>query len=162
MRRQRAWPRHTLLLRNKRLLDGPSTAPNLLFVHGATYAANYSIMTSTAVVDGPLARAGFDVWCVDLPGYGGAERPRQGGPCGRPSAADDHRRGQGGDPARGPRLENRGVPRRHDRYSWHGDLWRLAAAHPELVDRLVLLGALWTGVAGRTVNTTGDSPPTAM
>ncbi|MEC8793104.1 MAG: alpha/beta hydrolase, partial [Pseudomonadota bacterium] len=66
-----------LLLRNKRLLDGPSSAPSLLFVHGATYAAS---LVFDYDIDGQWwmdrwARAGFEVWCVDLPGYGGAERP---------------------------------------------------------------------------------------
>ena len=151
-----------LLLRNKRLLDGPSTAPSLLFVHGATYAAS---LVFDYDIDGQswmdrLARAGFDVWCVDLPGYGGAERPPA---MAYPTADHPPLTTTAEAEAATLRavrhiLESRGVPRLHlIGYSWGTAICGgLAAAHPELVDRLVLLGALWTGVTGRTVNTTAD------
>ena len=64
----------SLLLRHKCVRE---QAPPVLFVHGATYP-------STVTFDYPLegmswmdhlAHAGFDVWCIDLLGYGGSDRP---------------------------------------------------------------------------------------
>ena len=64
----------TVLLRNKHVNEH---APAILFVHGATYP---STVTFDYAIDGrswmdTLALAGFDVWCIDLLGYGGADRP---------------------------------------------------------------------------------------
>ena len=66
-----------MLLRRKRRTDTDAQGYPLVMVHGATYA-------SSGVFDYPrpdgswadlLASAGFDVWMIDLPGYGQAERP---------------------------------------------------------------------------------------
>lgn len=51
----------------------------VLFVHGATYPS--TVMFDYAI-DGYswmdwMARAGFDVWCIDLLGYGGSDRPAE-------------------------------------------------------------------------------------
>ncbi|MEM7405213.1 MAG: alpha/beta fold hydrolase [Pseudomonadota bacterium] len=64
-----------LLLRNRRRAN--ASGPPVLFVHGATYA---STLTFDYDANGPswmqrMAAAGRDVWCVDLPGYGGSDRP---------------------------------------------------------------------------------------
>lgn len=69
-----AQPGLSVLLRNKRTTDH---APVVLFVHGATYPAT---VTFDYAVDGVswmdrLAADGFDTWCIDLLGYGGADRP---------------------------------------------------------------------------------------
>jgi len=65
-----------LLLSNKR---GHGQSVPVLFVHGATYP---STVTFDYALDGVswmdhLAAAGFDVWCIDLLGYGGSDRPAQ-------------------------------------------------------------------------------------
>jgi pimeloyl-ACP methyl ester carboxylesterase len=65
-----------LLARNKRVRDGPD-AGTVLFVHGATYPAT---VTFDYEIDGSswmdsMAAAGFDIWAVDLLGYGGSDRP---------------------------------------------------------------------------------------
>lgn len=66
----------SLLLRNKRRADGGQP---VLFIHGATYPAT---VTFDYALDGEswmdaMARAGFDAWCLDLLGYGGADRPAE-------------------------------------------------------------------------------------
>lgn len=64
----------SVLLKNK---CGGATAAPVLFVHGATYP---STATFDYPVDGVswmdhLAASGGDVWCIDLLGYGGSDRP---------------------------------------------------------------------------------------
>ncbi|HSG89252.1 MAG TPA: alpha/beta fold hydrolase, partial [Pseudomonadales bacterium] len=68
-------PGSRLYLRNKR--TSQCTGVPLLCVHGATYP---STVTFDYAIDGEswmdwLARRGFDVWCVDLLGYGRSDRP---------------------------------------------------------------------------------------
>ncbi|MBT7665431.1 MAG: alpha/beta hydrolase, partial [Rhodospirillaceae bacterium] len=69
-----AWPGLSVFVRNKRLAhrDTFNPAETVLFVHGATYP---STATFDYAIDGVswmdiMARAGFDIWCVDLLGYG--------------------------------------------------------------------------------------------
>lgn len=74
----------SLLLRNK---CGGTGAVPVLFVHGATYP---STVTFDYAQDGVswmdvLAAAGLDVWCIDLLGYGGSDRPPE-----MAQAAADH------------------------------------------------------------------------
>lgn len=136
----------SVLLRNK---CGGHGAPPLLFVHGATYP---STVTFDYALDGVswmdvLARAGHDVWCIDLLGYGGADRPPEmNGP------ADAH----------GPLVDTgeavADVKRAIDfilaardapaldliGYSWGTAIGgQVAGECPRQVRRLVLAGALW-------------------
>ena len=72
---------YEVLLRNKSAItkkDSDDQNP-VLFVHGATYGATdtfdyriggYSWMDM-------LAQQGFDVWCLDILGYGQSDRPRE-------------------------------------------------------------------------------------
>lgn len=137
----------------------------VLMVHGATYA-------STLVFDYPaggeswmdvLARAGFDVWCVDLPGYGAAERPAQ-----MNLPAQDH-------PPLVRTVDAEGcvslamdfvlANRRIDRLSLIGYSWgtavcgAVAGVRPSRVERLVLLGALWLKDGPSAI--AGSGPPGA-
>lgn len=70
-----------IYMRNKRPSGVDRFGPRrtLLFVHGATYPASVAF---DLPVDGlswmdHIAAAGFDVWLMDLPGYGGSARPKE-------------------------------------------------------------------------------------
>ena len=67
--------------RNKRRADrAPFGAERtLLMVHGATYPASvvFDLPIEGASWMDHLAQAGFDVWVMDLPGYGRSDRPKE-------------------------------------------------------------------------------------
>ena len=143
-----------LLVRNKRPAGLGKVGPDrtVLLVHGATYASS---ITFDYTVDGVswmdrLAAEGFDVWAVDLIGYGGSDRPPE-----MDQAAD----------ANGPLVDTAeaeadvlraiGFIRQQTGnarlclvgYSWGTAIGGgVASRHPELIERLVLSGALWLRV----------------
>jgi pimeloyl-ACP methyl ester carboxylesterase len=143
-------PGLSVLLRNKRhnKASNDSGTP-VLFVHGATYP-------STVMFDYPIdgyswmdwmADAGFDVWCIDLLGYGGADRPAEmsqpasdNGPIvNTAEAVGDVKR------AMDFILRERGA-RKLDLvgYSWGTAITgQIAGEEPHKVRRLALGGALW-------------------
>src|SRR5258705_2481953 len=70
-----------IYLRNKRPADMTSFRPErtLLFVHGATYPAHAAF---DLALDGQswmdyIASRGYDVYLLDLPGYGKSTRPKE-------------------------------------------------------------------------------------
>jgi pimeloyl-ACP methyl ester carboxylesterase len=68
-----------LYMRNKHLTNVASFGPDrtLLFVHGATYPAETAFdlpIEGVSMMD-LFAKAGFDVYLVDVRGYGGSTRP---------------------------------------------------------------------------------------
>ena len=68
-----------LFLRNKRPenLNAFSPARTVLFVHGATYPAHTAFdlpLGGLSWMD-YIAGQGFDVWCLDIRGYGRSTRP---------------------------------------------------------------------------------------
>ena len=68
-----------LFLRNKRPEGLNAFAPSrtLLFVHGATYPAHTAFDLPLGGVSwmDHIAARGFDVWCLDIRGYGRSTRP---------------------------------------------------------------------------------------
>lgn len=68
-------------MRNKRKAGAASfgAARTLLMVHGATYPASvvFDLAVEGASWMDHLANAGFDVWVMDLPGYGRSDRPME-------------------------------------------------------------------------------------
>lgn len=68
-------------MRNKRRAGVASFGPErtLLMVHGATYPASVVFDLAIEGVSwmDRLASAGFDVWVMDLPGYGRSDRPKE-------------------------------------------------------------------------------------
>ncbi|MGH6982396.1 MAG: alpha/beta hydrolase, partial [Stellaceae bacterium] len=70
-----------IFVRNKHPADRQDFGPErtVLFVHGATYPADTSfdlVLGGFSWMD-YIAERGFDVWLVDLPGYGKSTRPPQ-------------------------------------------------------------------------------------
>ncbi|WP_416897402.1 MAG: alpha/beta hydrolase [Minwuia sp.] len=133
-------------LRNKRAPGGMRT---VLMVHGATYPG--TVMFDYAVegvswMDWMAAR-GFDVWCIDLLGYGLSDRPAE-----MDAAAGDN--GPIVDTAEAVRdvklaidyiLSERGIGQLDLLgYSWGTAIGgQVAGDVPEKIRRLVLSGALW-------------------
>lgn len=67
-----------MFLRSKRPEGAqPSPGRTILFCHGATYPAHTAFDLPLAGVSWMdyIAGRGFDVWCMDLPGYGRSTRP---------------------------------------------------------------------------------------
>ena len=76
-----------IYMRNKRPAGPAKFAPErtLLFVHGATYPASvvFDLPVHGISWMDHIASRGFDVWLMDLPGYGGSSRPKaMSGPAG--------------------------------------------------------------------------------
>jgi pimeloyl-ACP methyl ester carboxylesterase len=124
----------------------------VLCVHGATYPAS---VTFDYPVEGrswldELAAAGRDAWCVDLLGYGGADRPAAmaGDPFAHAPIVDTAE--AVGDVLRAVRhiCAVRSVPAIDlIGHSWGTAICgQVAASEPALVRRLVLFGALWINV----------------
>lgn len=140
-----------IYLRNKRLDAGAPAGPRqtVLLVHGLTYA-------SSAVFDLPLggeswmdvmAARGFDVWSVDIRGYGRSTRPPQ---MAQPAAAnppvlDAAIATRDLADAVGFILARRGLPRLSIMaWSWGTVLAaRFAGESPERVERLALHAPVW-------------------
>lgn len=140
-----------MLLRNKHLTDAEHRLPNntVLFVHGATYG-------STATFDYPIdgeswmdhmAMAGFDVWCLDLPGYGLSDRPTE---MQQPADANEPLIDTACAVSELARAVDFLLKDREIKqlsligYSWGTTIVsRYSASYPDNVSRLVLSGALW-------------------
>ncbi|MCR0985171.1 alpha/beta hydrolase [Roseomonas populi] len=140
-----------LYLRNKRRADAGPARPDrtLLFVHGASYPSHTSF---DLALDGRswmdvMAARGFDVWCLDIRGYGRSTRPAQmdrpaeeGAPIapGEVALRDVAA-------AMGFIRAARGVERVVAMgWSWGTALMaRFAAENPERVEKLVLYAPLW-------------------
>ena len=146
-----AFPGYTLLLRNKCDNAGsPGSQRNtVLFVHGATYGSSDTFdyqMSGRSWMD-HLAAQQFDVWCLDLLGYGQSDRPAE---MDQPAAANapivttahaiqevNHAVAFIFDQRQVGKLDLIG-------YSWGTAICGgYAGQYPDNVDRLVLSGALW-------------------
>ena len=139
--------RPTLLLREQIPTGGDRSRP-VLYVHGATFPSDASIMFrfEGASWADSLNAAGFDVFGLDFAGYGGSERypamqaaPTLEAPLGRASVAADQI-----ERAVRQILAETGAPHVSlIAHSW-GTMaaGRFAGLHPKLVDRLVLFGPL--------------------
>ncbi len=156
----------SVFVRNKHLAGRTEFSPTetVLCVHGATYP---STVTFDYVIDGQswmdvLAKAGFDVWCVDILGYGASDRPPE-----MSVPADDNppivdTEHAVADVARVVDfiLARRDLPRLAlIGYSWGTMICgNYAGQRPENVARLVLYGAAWLG-AGSSISS--GTPPGA-
>lgn len=139
-----------VFLRSKRP-EGAQAAPGrtLLFVHGATYPAHTAFDLPLAGVSWMdyIAGRGFDVWCLDLPGYGRSTRPEamsQPPEANPPLVRSDEAVAAIGAAAAFIR-ERRSVPRTQMMaWSWGCSLIaRYATENPGAVERLVLYAPQW-------------------
>jgi pimeloyl-ACP methyl ester carboxylesterase len=133
-------------------------APDVLYIHGATFPSALSIFFRFDGVSwaDALNRAGFNAWGLDFAGYGESERPaamreepQQAAPIGRAGeAAAQIRRA-----VEHIRCVNGGARVHLIAHSWGTTAaGRFAADHPELVGRIVLFGPI-------TERRTHSSPP---
>lgn len=140
-----------LFLRNKRLESMTSFSPGrtVLFVHGATYPAHTAFdlpLGGLSWMD-YIAGRGFDVWSLDLRGYGRSTRPPEMAQ--PPEANQPIVRGETAvrDIASAAAFVRgrRSLPRLvHFGWSWGtATQARFAADNPGLVERLVLYAPVW-------------------
>jgi pimeloyl-ACP methyl ester carboxylesterase len=156
-------PDITLYVRNKRAA-GMRAFPAekiLLYVHGATYPASTSFdlpLNGLSMMD-DLARQGYDVYLVDLPGYGFSDRPAQM----RQPAGDNPPFMRTPDAARSVGqavdaiLKRRGVDKLNLMgWSWGTSTMGLyTTQNNEKVNRLVLYAPQWLAKAPPNLGNTG-------
>lgn len=156
-------PGMQVLLRNKRPAHLSAFRPErtLIFVHGLTYA-------SSTTFDLPLggqswmeliAERGFDVWCLDLPGYGGSTKPSE--MARRPGDSPPLVRKDATYAAVAAAAEFIRARRSVEKLvvmAWSAGttlMGRYAAENPSVVHRVVLYAPVWLRQGG------GPAPPTA-
>ena len=141
-----------LFVRNKHLTVLPQSTPDrtLLFIHGATYPAETSFdlpIDGESMMD-MFARAGFDVFLVDVRGYGRSTRPpemdkpaEQGAP-----VATSEQAGADLGSAVDYVLALRGIPKLDLMgWSWGTSITgNYTAHHNDKIERLVLYAPAWT------------------
>ena len=142
---------YKVLLRNKRISEDEHgrCRSTVLFVHGATYGSTYTFdyqISGRSWMD-HLAAQGFDVWCLDLLGYGLSDRPAA---MDKPAEenvpiVDTAHAIQEVDHAVAFILEQRQIFALDlIGYSWGTAICGgYTAQHPDKVTNLVLSGALW-------------------
>jgi pimeloyl-ACP methyl ester carboxylesterase len=140
-----------IFVRNKRLESMTSFSPGrtVIMVHGSTYPAHTAFdlpLGGLSWMD-YIAGRGFDVWCMDIRGYGRSTRPAEMSQ--PPEANPPVVRAETAvsdilsvsNFVRGRRNLQKCV---HLGYSWGTALMgRLAADNPAVVERLVLYGPIW-------------------
>lgn len=139
-----------IFVRSKRP-EGLAASPSrtLLFVHGATYPAHSAFdlpLGGLSWMD-YIAGRGFDVWCMDIRGYGRSTRPAamaQPPEANPPLMGGEQAVADIGAVAAFIRAR-RSVPKLvHMGWSWGTSLMgRFAADNPTLVERLVLYAPVW-------------------
>jgi len=139
-------PGTQIYLRNKRPEAAAAARPDrvVLCVHGATYPASTAFDLALSGVSWMdyMAGRGFDVWSLDLAGYGRSTRPA--GEVGTPPTRGEQAVADIAAALKHIR-EARGVARTGlIGWSWGTSLVaRFAADNPGLVDRVVLYAPLW-------------------
>jgi pimeloyl-ACP methyl ester carboxylesterase len=153
-----------LFVRNKRPegLNAFTPGRTLLFVHGATYPAHTAFdlpLGGLSWMD-YIAGRGFDVWCMDIRGYGRSTRPPEMAQ--PPEANPPIVRGETAvaDIASVAAFirQRRNLPRLvHMGHSWGTALMaRYAADNPQLVERLVLFAPVWLRTTPSGSDTGGE------
>jgi pimeloyl-ACP methyl ester carboxylesterase len=140
-----------LYLRNKHPVGTAQFSGDkiLLFVHGATYPAETAFdlpLNGLSMMDF-IAQHGWDVWLVDVRGYGGSTRPpaMDAPPADNPPFADTPTAARDVGAAVDHILRKRGVARINLMgWSWGTAIMGLyTSEHNDKVNRLVLYAPLW-------------------
>jgi pimeloyl-ACP methyl ester carboxylesterase len=133
---------HGRLAALEKWTDNRATRPAILLVHGATFSSrpdfdlrirDYSLMEF-------FAQHGFDVWALDIHGYGHSEKPSTDG-------SDTESATQDVEATVETMRKERGI-RQIDLFGWS---WGTqvaglyASRHPDAVRRLVLYAPFWKG-----------------
>jgi len=140
-----------LALWNKRVADQPQTAGTILFVHGSSMAARPVFDLDVPVREESsgmnwFARRGFDVWCVDMEGYGRSTKDRDNNAPISQGADDCLAAAKYIQSLRGSKpLFVYGISSGALRAGL------FAQRHPELVARLALDATVWTGKGSPTL-----------
>ncbi|MES1155063.1 MAG: alpha/beta fold hydrolase [Pseudorhodoplanes sp.] len=146
-----AQPGISVYVRNKHRADMTSFRPDrtLLFVHGSTYPAETAFdlpLGGKSWMD-YIAEQGYDVYLVDLPGYGKSTRPKE-----MEEPADKHTaltRGEVAVPAIGSAVDyilKRRNLAKLDLLGWSWGTTLMATyttQHPDKVEKLVLYAPQW-------------------
>jgi pimeloyl-ACP methyl ester carboxylesterase len=161
-------PGITLFVRNKRPADMAAFAParTVLFVHGATYPAHtaFDLQIGGLSWMDYIAARGYDVYLVDLRGYGKSTRPKEMAepPDNNPPIVRTETAVKDIDAAVEFILKRRNIPRLV-LLGWSWGTFSCptyAIAHPDKVERLVLYAPIWIGMTGRlAVATAGERLP---
>ena len=140
-----------LYLFNKVLGDPKKTRGTVLLVHGSSMASTPTFdlqvpgRTDSSVMD-VLARAGYDVWCVDMEGYGKSEKGRDNKALISQGADDCLAAATYIRKLRGPKkLLTYGISSGALRAAL------FAQRNPDLVSRLALDAMVWTGEGSPTL-----------
>jgi pimeloyl-ACP methyl ester carboxylesterase len=140
-----------LFLWNKVVGDPKKTRGVVLLVHGSSMASTPTFdlqvpgRSDSSVMD-VLARAGYDVWCVDMEGYGKSEKGRDNN-ANIAMGADDCL-------AAAAYIRKLRGPRKLLTYGISSGALRaalFAQRNPELVQRLALDAMVWTGEGSPTL-----------
>jgi pimeloyl-ACP methyl ester carboxylesterase len=141
-----------LFVRNKHLsqMPAPSPARTLLFIHGATYPAETSFdlpIDGKSMMD-MFAEAGFDVFLVDVRGYGRSTRPPEMDKPAKDNAplATSNEAGADLGSAVDYILSARKIAKLNLMgWSWGTSITgRYTAGHNDKIERLVLYAPAWT------------------
>ena len=141
-----------LFVRNKHLatLPAPSADRTLLFIHGATYPAETSFdlaVEGKSIMD-MFAQAGFDVFLVDVRGYGRSTRPAEMDQPAQdnPPVATSDEAGADLGSAVDYVLSLRNIAKLNLMgWSWGTSITgRYTAGHNDKIERLVLYAPAWT------------------
>jgi len=140
-----------LYLFNKVVGDPKKVRGTILLVHGSSMASTPTFdlqvpgMSDSSIMD-VLARAGYDVWCVDMEGYGKSEKGRN----------NNAPISQGADDCLAAATYIRVLrgPVKFHTYGISSGALRaalFAQRNPELVERLALDAMVWTGEGSPTL-----------
>lgn len=141
----------TLFLRNKHLAQtsSDSAAKTILFIHGASLPSEsyFDVPLDGKSWADTLASAGYDVWYVDVRGYGKSGIPetvKRAGPEGTPFATTADAASDLGT-AVDYILKRKNIASLHlIGWSWGTSTISIfASAHPEKVESLALIGPVW-------------------